>query len=269
MALATQPRLPTGKSSKLIGGLCHKSNTGLFFGLVILVLTCTSVCFFLLYDKLGNPLANTITSFVYLAGDALVIVLVFMATILGFCRIQKLDKDKNRATIIDKCLLFMSFGGLMFMLIFIIIPKITTASDDDTFGILTTAQVTLSILSLVQALVQVTFIEEGQRRSTTSRRQLKTKPGRSVVTFIFIGNLALWIANTFQLQEIHSSVSFRLFYGDLVWQLIMHMCFPMVVFFRFYSCVMLADIWIKAYKRKRQNSQVFRGRHDSEKERYI
>ena len=259
VGLPTQPRLPTSKSSKLMGGICHKSNTGLFFGLITLVLTCISACFFLLYDKSGNPLTNKVTTLLYHGVHALVTVLVFMAIIFGFCRMHKLDKEENRATIMDKCLLFVSLGGHLLLFIFILIPTLMISNFKDTRGILSTAQAALYLLSFMQVLVQVIFIEDGLRRSTTSRRQLKTKPGRSVVTFILLCNLALWIVNTFQLKEMHSSISLRLFYGDLAWQLIMHLCFPLTVFFRFYSSVMLADIWLKAYKRKRQNSQVYKG----------
>ena len=269
IGLPTQPRLPTTKSSKLIGGLCHKSNTGLFFGLMILVITFISPCFFLLYDKSGSPLTNKITVLVYLGGDALVTVLVFFAVLLGFCRMRKLDKGQRGASMTDRCLLFISVGGYLLLLIFIIVPTLMTANFRDRYGIVSTAQVALYLVGFVQALVQVIFIIDGLRRSTTTRRQLKTKPGRSIVTFILICNLAMWIINTFQLKEMHSSFPLRMFYGDLAWQIIMHLSFPLTTFFRFYSSVMLADIWLKAYKRKRQNSQVYKGRHDSDRHLHL
>ncbi len=259
-----QPRLPTSKSSKLIGGLCHKSNTGLFFGLIVLVVTCISACFFLLYDNTGYPLTNHVSLLVYMGGDTTVTFAALIVVLLAFCRMQKLDKGNNGASTADKIFLFASLGGYLLLLIFIIIPTLMAVNFTDKQGIFAAAQVALSSVACIQALVQVMFILFGLRRTTTTRKQLKTKPGRSLVTFVLLCNLALWVVITFQLKEMHSS-PIRTFYGELPWQIIMHITFPLAAFFRFYSSVSLADIWLKAYKRKRHNSQVFRGRHDSDR----
>ncbi len=266
VGLPVKLRLPGCKSTKQrLGGICHKSNSGLFLGLFILVAICISMCFFLIYDKEGKPFQNEITFLVYLGGDGLVTILALFAVFIGFCRIYKLDKGEGKGTVLDLCLLLVSGGGYFLLLIFIIIPTVKSVHFKDKVGILATAQVGLYGLAFVSSFFQIIFIIDGLRRRTTTRHQLKTKPGRSLITFLLICNLAMWVVNTFELKEMHSYLPLRLHYGDLAWQIVLHACFPLTIFFRFYSSVCLSDIWLHAYKRKRQNSQIYKGKHESDR----
>ena len=93
-------------------------------------------------------------------------------------------------------------------------------------------------------------------RFVDDRDQRKEKPGREVVTFLLICNLAMWAINT---KNNHISymkpcliikVTFQVdFYGgEWIWPIITHMSMPLAIFYRFHSTVCLCEIWSNAYQ---------------------
>jgi surface polysaccharide O-acyltransferase-like enzyme len=99
-------------------------------------------------------------------------------------------------------------------------------------------------------LLQLLFITDAQRRRISSERQNNDKPGRQVVTFLLIVNIALWFVYTFEVQKIEDSPVQRNFYGFGAWAVIHRLLLPLCIFFRFHSTVILADIWKNSYKTK-------------------
>ena len=104
-------------------------------------------------------------------------------------------------------------------------------------------------VNFIQATCQVLFIIDGLRRRSVTSEQLNNKPGRSLVTFLLICNLAMWLINTFLMKELTQSKMLRSFYGDLPWVIMVHTTLPLAIFFRFHSSICLSDIWLIAYRR--------------------
>ena len=121
----------------------------------------------------------------------------------------------------------------------------------------------------------------------------KYKPGRQVVTFLLITNLALWITYNFEIQKVNSHTQGDQFYPDNLceyyaymtilwinvmthyliliqvnvtpdqsefygyfpWAVIQRITLPLCVFFRFHSTVVLAELWKNCYQiRKHKNA---------------
>lgn len=140
-----------------------------------------------------------------------------------------------------------------------------------------------SLAILVQTLLQTTFILDASCRSdlcclslvlimsslrfVTSEKEVVDKPGRQVVTFLLVCNLAMWMMNTLETNRADSHpIQAEFFGGHLAWPIITHISMPLAIFyrwqfcclfqikyynrinFRFHSTVCLFEIWKKSFK---------------------
>ena len=49
------------------------------------------------------------------------------------------------------------------------------------------------------------FIKDTQRRQVSLPEHERTKPGRQIVTFLLICNLAMWVIYTFETQKVEAN----------------------------------------------------------------
>ena len=236
------------------GAMCHKANTGLFLGLFLIVAAAVSACFCLLHHNEASPLSRSITILIYASSHIFILATSLLAVIIGFCRVNMLVLGENRG-VLNQGLLCLSLVGHYSLLGFLAIPIISDVmvyKNQDILAInpLLFACLNLSIvtLSILQSTFQVGLIMYGLRMRSVDRRQIKTKPGRSTLTFLMLANVALWLVSTFEVQEIHSEFNFRDYYGELPWQFIVHGGLPLTNLFRFQSAVCLSSVWFNAYK---------------------
>lgn len=97
-------------------------------------------------------------------------------------------------------------------------------------------------------LIQSPLIMDGLRRTSNSRHLIKKKPGRELITFLIVCNVASWVSQTFEVES-HGLLDDRYeFYGKELWTILGHMCLPLMMFYRFHSSVCLVDIWKYAYE---------------------
>lgn len=75
-------------------------------------------------------------------------------------------------------------------------------------------------LSLLQTSVQTIFILNAWWRRTKGSQQNRTKPGREIITFLLVANMAIWFINTL----IKNRASFRQshldFFGLWAWTIV-------------------------------------------------
>ena len=240
------PRVPPDRHR----GICHKANKGLFLGLVVIVGTCISTCFFLLYNQTGQqPLNNLTTVLLFSVEDIVVMAVSLLILFIAFCKFRRLGTGEVDDRL-NQTLLFLGVSGYYLLYVCIFIPFIQHVTADGVPGLLAKFALVICILGCIQATAQVTFIVDGLRRRAATRHQIKLKPGRSLITFLLISNLAMWVIDSFQLKEIHSLPLLRWYYGNLTWQIIMHLFLPLAILFRFHSSVCFATIWAMAYKKR-------------------
>ena len=233
-----------------IGMECHKANTGLFLGLFVVTLAVIGTFVFILYKVKLNPLTDPVTIFIYYCSDIALAGIAILAVSVAFCQMNKLFFTGDVQNKFDQNLLLLAIAGYYMLLMFMTIPAIISVTMTNVIGLLAKFQCALALISFLQATLQVVFIVDGLRRRALSSHDLKQKPGRSIVTFLLICNMAMWVVNTFELRAAHISPLLAGFYGSLPWTIIMHLCFPLAIFFRFHSAICLSDIWLKAYKPK-------------------
>ena len=229
---------------------CRKATTGLFLGLFILTISTICICFFLLYDTSINPLTIEVTTIVYHIGDMSVNVVALIVTIIAFLKTRQLyfSEEIELGLGFSVKLLFIALTGFYLLVCFALIPSITTLTEGTEMEALNAKLTTaVSVTSFFQGTVQTVFILDALRRRAEERYHQKAKPGRSLVTFLILCNVSLWLANTLALKEAHQSPLFINFYGRLAWIVIMHICLPLTIFFRFHSSICLSEVWVSAY----------------------
>ena len=101
---------------------------------------------------------------------------------------------------------------------------------------------------VIQVILQTALLVDGLRRCSNSRKLRRTKPGREVLMFLIITNVAMWLFNTFSYKSPESLDERYEFYGKVLWSILGHISLPLIMFYRFHSSVCFADIWDAAYK---------------------
>lgn len=117
------------------------------------------------------------------------------------------------------------------------------------------------LMALVQTICQTIFVLDTTRRRCSSPREYRRKPGRQMVTFLLVSNMAMWIVNTLEKSRARSRPILLEFYGDWPWTLIVHISMPLAIFYRFHSTICLFEIWKGCYKYKHVASDSSRAAH--------
>jgi len=103
-------------------------------------------------------------------------------------------------------------------------------------------------LVILQVLLQLLYISDVAKRAVYMPEHDLSKPGRQVVTFLLLCNLALWIVYTFEIKKVEANPVQLDFYGPLNWAVILRVTLPLAIFHRFHSAVVLAEVWKSSYK---------------------
>ncbi|XP_053599797.1 proton channel OtopLc isoform X1 [Plodia interpunctella] len=230
------------KSPHLYSVDCARAHKGLFFGILVLVLTIISlILFFVLVSK--KEYASLAVVEVNVCELGLYAMTTF-ASLAGMVCVRNLKYDGNRNLELDNILLVGAQTGMFIYGTFTIIGGQFTI-EKNTILILITA-----LSSLIQTTCQTMFILDASRRSAKTPEQLRKKPGREIVTFLLVTNLAMWAINTLEKSRAESHPVQLHFYGLWAWTIITHVSMPLAIFYRFHSTVCLCEIWKRAYKMK-------------------
>ncbi|XP_012287936.1 otopetrin-3 [Orussus abietinus] len=228
---------PQAGSNIILHADCSHANRGLFGGILILVGSIVSIIIFFIvvadqqYVEIGI-FANQITELILLS-------VMTSSAILAYRQITKLDVNRHAISLLDDILLFVAIPAFFLYAIFSIIPA--TQKHD-------ILKISSVILGVIQVLIQTPLIIEGLRRCSNSKRLRDERPGRELVTFLVICNVALWIIETFEIKSTDTTDYRYEFYGKVLWTILKHMTVPLTMFYRFHSSVCLVDIWKSAYE---------------------
>lgn len=221
---------------------CARAHKGLFVGILLLVLTIISlILFFVLISRaefVGLAVIEVNICELTLYG------LTTLATLIGMWQVRQLKYDGSRNLQLDNILLVGAQTGMFIYSTFTIIGGQFTI-ERNTVLVLVTA-----LSSLLQTTCQTIFILDASRRSCATPEQIRKKPGREIVTFLLVTNLAMWAINTLEKSRAESHPIQLHFYGLWAWTIITHVSMPLAIFYRFHSTVCLCEIWKRAYKMK-------------------
>ncbi|XP_018572132.1 otopetrin-2-like [Anoplophora glabripennis] len=221
---------------------CARAHKGLFVGILLLVLTIISlILFFVLISRVefvGLAVVEVNICELVLYG------LTTLASIVGMWQVRQLKYDGSKNLQLDNILLIGAQTGMFIYSTFTIIGGQFTLQRSTVLVLVT------ALASLLQTTCQTIFILDASRRTCVTPDQMKKKPGREIVTFLLVTNLAMWAINTLEKSRAESHPIQLHFYGLWAWTIITHVSMPLAIFYRFHSTVCLCEIWKRAYKMK-------------------
>lgn len=221
---------------------CARAHKGLFVGILILVLTIISlILFFVLISR--PELVSLAVTEVNIC-ELTLYGMSTLATLIGMFQMRKLRYDGGRNLELDNILLVAAQTGMFIYSTFTIIGGHFTLQKHTVLVLVT------ALASVVQTTCQTIFILDASRRTVATAEQIRRKPGREIVTFLLVTNLAMWAINTLEKSRAESHPVQLHFYGLWAWTIITHVSMPLAIFYRFHSTVCLCEVWKRAYKVK-------------------
>ncbi|XP_053999643.1 proton channel OtopLc-like isoform X3 [Hylaeus anthracinus] len=221
---------------------CAGAHKGLFVGILILVLTIISlILFFVLISR--PELVNFAVTEVNVC-ELTLYGMSTLATLIGMFQMRSLRYDGTRNLELDNILLVAAQTGTFIYSTFTIIGAQFTLAKHTVLVLVT------ALASVVQTTLQTIFILDASRRTVATAKQIRRKPGREIVTFLLVTNLAMWAINTLEKSRAESHPVQLHFYGLWAWTIITHVSMPLAIFYRFHSTVCLCEVWKRAYKVK-------------------
>lgn len=234
---------------------CDGSSKGLFLGILCMVAGIVVILIFLVVREDENFPSATLS---WLTCGTLIGILTLssLMTASGLVQVRQISVVTRAPAALDSLLSNVSLFGVQLYSVFtIVVCACSLAMSDDGESEETRARhimlLSTSALQLVQCFAQSTLIAETSRRTCITRFQMLAKPGRQVITFLLFSNAVLWAFDTVITQNWVSQELQLRFFGVLAWGVLSRIGLPLLIFYRFHSCVLLLEAWNKCYRMPR------------------
>ncbi|XP_022901720.2 proton channel OtopLc-like [Onthophagus taurus] len=229
---------PVQESNLTIHTDCHSSNKGIFAGIILLIVTIVAIILFFvaINDERFQETGLTVS----LATDVVILLVMLGATIWLYFYVVKLDRNHHHISMLDDVLLYICIPMFLLNLIFGMVPAVYYGNG---------LSIAHLFIMMIQVIIQTTLIVDGIRRCSNCRETRKTKPGRELVTFLIIANVAMWIMHTFQVTSHDLHDDRYAFYGKVLWTILGHVWLPLMMFYRFHASAGLVDMWKYGYEK--------------------
>ncbi|KAM3174371.1 hypothetical protein ACTXT7_010684 [Hymenolepis weldensis] len=220
---------------------CQRAHKGLFFGLLLVMVTVVALALFYTYLQHHNHQEALI---LYQLTNVTLLVIGTLTSAMGFFQLRDLGmRHFSEGDVFDINLLMVGLVGTLFYDMFLLVPAAEIVGESKEIGLF----VGKSVMEMSQAIIQVFLILEASRRQAANLDQVSKKPGRAIITFLLILNLAMWIVNVFELKHAENHPIHRKYYSPFAWKIITRLSLPLLIFFRFHSSICLADVWYNVY----------------------
>lgn len=162
-------------------------------------------------------------------------------------RYIKDTSDEHHSMDLDNLLLIVAQTGVYLYGMFSILGSYFAKWDtvpDRVEGIIA------EVFGVVQTSLQTMFILHSSHRRCKGAKQVRRKPGREIITFLLVANIAIWFVNTLIKGRAVFRESHLEFFGVWGWTIITHISMPLAIFYRFHSTICLFEVWKITYKAK-------------------
>lgn len=242
------------KSSYQFSVDCSRAHRGMFGGILVIVLAFISLIMFYVLSA-ESEYINVATLEVTIT-ELILYLLTTIAVCAAFFRLRDLKFTKGNSIPLDCILLLLAQVGVYIYSMFSIIGcffAIRNEPDNDHGG---EEGLTAEVFSLLQTSLQTIFILNAWYRRCRNEEQSRTKPGREIVTFLLVANMAMWFLNTLVKNRAMFRPTHLRFFGLWGWTIITHISMPLAIFYRFHSTICLFEIWKSAYKVRSDNGAI-------------
>ncbi|XP_041973043.1 proton channel OtopLc-like [Aricia agestis] len=226
---------------------CSHAHRGLIAGILLIVLTIISLIMFFVLANNKSTINDAI--FEVNICELILYSLSIMASLAALKQMRVLPyKRKTQAVLgLDTSLLILAQSGMFVYCMFSLIGchhSLYLTQGTDLTGFFS------EFLSLIQTILQTLFIIDAWWRRSSSSEHRRNKPGRQLVTFLLVANMAMWAINTLEKNRAEFRPAHLAFYGPWAWTIITHVSMPLAIFYRFHSTICLFEIWKNSFKNK-------------------
>ncbi|KAK2583164.1 hypothetical protein KPH14_009187 [Odynerus spinipes] len=220
---------------------CTSAHRGLFGGILLVAATILSlIMFFVLREAKLKMAIQQVTAL-----EAAILSLGIVASISGALKIQTLDeKTSSKAPRLDSTLLTAAQAGIYLHCLFGVVGSLLTMGPMWVLSLVT------DLLALVQSTCQTLLVKIAWRRRCTTGNE---KPGKELITFLIVVNIALWTVNTLEKSRAGVRPDHLRLFGVWAWTIITHVSMPLAIFYRFHSAICLFEVWKSCYKYRPYN----------------
>ncbi|XP_050677029.1 proton channel OtopLc-like, partial [Leptidea sinapis] len=225
---------------------CGNANKGLFMGVAVLAGTIVSLMLFNgLFQKENHVELALLQINVWET-----ILFVLMTVCSGAClhrmRLLSLRRMSTAMPLEHALLLITQCGVYLYYLFQIIGAGFTLHRYPE--GRRAT-RIISPLCAVVQSSCQTLLVLDAWSRRCVNNRE---RPGRQLITFLLVGNFALWLLNRVKNARAEFHPLQMEFYGVWAWTLITHVSVPLLVCYRFQATVCFYEIWKNSYKRRKE-----------------
>ncbi|XP_078041961.1 proton channel OtopLc isoform X2 [Augochlora pura] len=213
---------------------CSSSHRGLFGGILIVAATILSLIMFFVLKEAKMKIAVVQVT----ALDATILALGMLASVAGTLKLQALQQKIIKPSELDTTLLAAAQAGVYLHCLFGVVGDILTMGPTWVLSLIT------DLLALMQSTSQTLLIKIAWGR----RCSRNDKPGKELITFLIVVNIALWTVNTLEKSRAGVRPDHLQFFGVWAWTIITHVSMPLAIFYRFHSAICLFEIWKTCYK---------------------
>ncbi|XP_021925161.1 uncharacterized protein LOC110832451 [Zootermopsis nevadensis] len=223
---------------------CTSAHKGLFAGILMLVLSIVSLIMF--YELVQRPQYVDEAVLQVNVWETVMYATATVAVILYLFAIRNVGRIPGRRSLeLEHILLFMTQAGLFLYILFQIIGAYFSLDVKPRWAIM---RIITPVAALVQSMSQTILVLDAWKRRCNTKEQIDQKPGKQLITFLLIANLAMWVVNRLKNNRAEFHPLQAEFYGVWAWTIITHISMPLVVCYRFQSTVCLYEIWKHVYK---------------------
>ncbi|CAG5009371.1 unnamed protein product [Parnassius apollo] len=224
---------------------CSHAHRGLFAGILLIVFTIISLIMFFVLANNSKTINDAI--FEVNICELILYTLTILASTAALKQMRALPyKRKSQAVLgLDTSLLILAQTGMFVYCMFSLIGSHHTMYSNHSTGI---TGFFSEFLSLNQTILQSLFIIDAWWRRCSTSKQRRVKPGRQLVTFLLVANMAMWAINTLEKNRAEFRPAHLAFYGPWAWTIITHVSMPLAIFYRFHSTICLFEIWKNSFK---------------------
>ena len=131
---------------------------------------------------------------------------MIIVAVLAHAAIRNLDIMKHSVSKVDDILLYICLPCIFLYSAFSMVPAITAGKP---------LFVAVCMVKVVQAVLQTALICDGLRRCSNSVSLNAKKPGRELITFMVVANVALWLLETFEIKSEEGNYYKYKYYGNV------------------------------------------------------
>ncbi|RZB54426.1 otopetrin-2-like [Asbolus verrucosus] len=223
---------------------CAQAHKGLFTGILVLAVTVISLIMF--FELVGYKHFKDTTILQVNVWEAVLFWMGTVATVFCIAALRDVGfRQMKRDLELEHLLLLVTQCGVFMYFLFQIIGAVLMGLNKGKGGIM---RIITPLSALVQSSCQTVLVLDAWRRRCSTPLQMRRKPGRQLITFLLVANIALWMVNRLKNNRAVSHPNQMDFYGVLAWNIITHVSMPLVVSYRFQSTVCFYEIWKHVYK---------------------